>query len=81
MFVTWSLWEAVRQVLALQLCLGEAVAACFCATRGQPRNQASRAVHCLLGHEGMSPSDLLAKGSTRLIERDLETIEAWNLLD
>lgn len=34
MFVTWSLWEAVRQVLALQLCLGEAVAAYFCATRG-----------------------------------------------
>jgi thioredoxin reductase len=33
---------------------------------GQPRNQASRAVHCLLGHEGMSPSDLLAKGRLQL---------------
>jgi thioredoxin reductase len=29
---------------------------------GQPRNQASRAVHCLVGQEGMSPSDLLARG-------------------
>ena len=33
---------------------------------GQPRNQASRAVHCLLGHEGMSPSDLLARGRLEL---------------
>ena len=33
---------------------------------GQPRNQASRAVHCLLGHEGTSPSDLLARGRLEL---------------
>ena len=33
---------------------------------GQPRNQASPAVHCLLGHEGMSPSDLLARGRLEL---------------
>ena len=33
---------------------------------GQPRNQASRAVHCLLGHEGMSPSDLLARARLEL---------------
>ena len=33
---------------------------------GQPRNQASRAVHCLLGHEGMSPSELLARGRLEL---------------
>jgi thioredoxin reductase len=33
---------------------------------GQPRNQASRAVHSLLGHEGMSPSDLLARGRLEL---------------
>ena len=33
---------------------------------GQPRNQASRAVHCLFGHEGMSPSDLLARGRLEL---------------
>jgi thioredoxin reductase len=28
---------------------------------GQPRNQASHAVHCLLGNEGIDPSELLAK--------------------
>ena len=33
---------------------------------GQPRNQASQAVHCLLGHEGMSPGDLLARGRLEL---------------
>jgi thioredoxin reductase len=33
---------------------------------GQARNQASPAVHCLLGHEGMSPSDLLARGRLEL---------------
>lgn len=33
---------------------------------GQPRNQASRAVHCLLGHEGTPPSDLLARGRFEL---------------
>ena len=33
---------------------------------GQPRNQASRAVHCLLGHEGTPPTELLARGRTEL---------------
>ena len=33
---------------------------------GQPRNQASRAVHCLLGHEGTPPSELLARGRFEL---------------
>jgi thioredoxin reductase len=33
---------------------------------GQARNQASRAVHCLLGHEGMAPRDLLARGRLEL---------------
>jgi thioredoxin reductase len=33
---------------------------------GQPRNQASRAVHCLLGHEGTPPRDLLARGRFEL---------------
>ena len=33
---------------------------------GQPRNQASRAVHCLLGHEGTPPIELLAKGRCEL---------------
>ena len=34
---------------------------------GQPRNQASRAVHCLLGHEGTPPTELLAR-----VRRELE---------
>ncbi len=33
---------------------------------GQPRNQASRAVHGLLGHEGTDPSELLAKARVEL---------------
>ena len=33
---------------------------------GQPRNQASPAVHCLLGHEGTPPSELLARGRFEL---------------
>jgi thioredoxin reductase len=41
---------------------------------GQPRNQASRAVHCLLGHEGIPPTELLAGGRSEL-ER-YTTVEA-----
>lgn len=41
---------------------------------GQPRNHASRAVHCLLGHEGLPPTELLAKGRFEL-ER-YTTVEA-----
>jgi thioredoxin reductase len=33
---------------------------------GQPRNQASRAVHCLLGHEGTPPRDLLVSARFEL---------------
>jgi thioredoxin reductase len=33
---------------------------------GQPRNQASQAVHCLLGHEGTPPTELLARGRREL---------------
>jgi len=33
---------------------------------GQPRNQASRAVHCLLGHEGTPPTELLARARREL---------------
>ncbi|HEX2449068.1 MAG TPA: NAD(P)/FAD-dependent oxidoreductase [Methyloceanibacter sp.] len=33
---------------------------------GHPRNQASHAVHCLLGHEGLPPVELLAKGRQEL---------------
>src|SRR6188472_4283877 len=33
---------------------------------GQPRNQASRAVHCLLGHEGTPPGDVVEEGRYEL---------------
>jgi thioredoxin reductase len=33
---------------------------------GRPRNHASHAVHCLLGHDGVPPSVLLAKGRSEL---------------
>ena len=33
---------------------------------GHPRNEASHAVHCLLGNEGMPPIELLAKGRKEL---------------
>jgi thioredoxin reductase len=33
---------------------------------GKPRNRASQAVHCLLGHEGRAPSELLAMGRLEL---------------
>lgn len=33
---------------------------------GNPRNRASQAVHCLLGHEGRAPSELLAMGRIEL---------------
>jgi thioredoxin reductase len=41
---------------------------------GQPRNHASRAVHCLLGHEGVRPAELLAKGRREL--EQYTTVEA-----
>ena len=34
----------------------------YSAMSGQPRNQASRGVHCLLGHEGTPQLELLARG-------------------
>jgi thioredoxin reductase len=33
---------------------------------GQPRNRASGAIHCLLGHEGVAPSELVTKGNLEL---------------
>jgi thioredoxin reductase len=41
---------------------------------GQPRNQASRAVHCLLGHEGTPPSELLAKARVELARYESVTL-------
>src|SRR6476660_4950199 len=48
---------------------------------GQPRNRASRAVHCLLGHEGMSPSDLLARGRLELEQYPTVTFRVDRVTD
>src|SRR6476620_2355825 len=48
---------------------------------GQPRNQSSRAVHCLLGHEGMSPSDLLARGRLELEQYSTITLRGDRVTD
>jgi thioredoxin reductase len=48
---------------------------------GQPRNQASRAVHCLLGHEGMAPGDLLARGRLELKQYPTVTSRVDRVID
>ena len=48
------------------LVLGRCRRRVFLCDAGQPRNQASRAVHCLLGHEGTPPTELLARGRCEL---------------
>ena len=41
---------------------------------GQPRNQASRSVHCLLGQEGTAPNELLAKARVELARYESVTL-------
>ena len=43
---------------------------------GQPRNRASDAIHCLLGHEGTAPSDLLQKSRREIQRYDTVTIRS-----
>ncbi len=52
--------------LSAALVLGRCLRRVLLCDLGQPRNQASRAVHCLLGHEGIAPSALLARGRLEL---------------
>ena len=52
--------------LSAAIVLGRCRRRVFLCDVGQPRNQASRAVHCLLGQEGTTPSDLLARGRFEL---------------
>jgi thioredoxin reductase len=60
--------------LSAAIVLGRCRRRVFLCDVGQPRNQASRAVHCLLGHEGTPPKELLARGRSEL-ER-YTTVEA-----
>ena len=48
------------------LVLGRCRRRVFLCDAGQARNRASRAVHCLLGHEGTPPTELLARGRCEL---------------
>ena len=52
--------------LSAAIVLGRCRRRVFLCDLGQPRNRASGAVHCLLGHEGTPPSDLLQKGRLEL---------------
>ena len=47
----------------------------------QPRNQASRAVHCLVGYEGVSPRDLLARGRLELEQYPTVTSRVHRVID
>jgi thioredoxin reductase len=48
---------------------------------GQPRNRASPAVHCLLGREGTSPNELLAKGRAELERYTSVTLRAARVME
>ena len=63
--MTLSLWVAARGSSGA-LVLGRCRRRVFLCDAGQPRNRASRAVHCLLGHEGTPPTELLASGRCEL---------------
>jgi thioredoxin reductase len=52
--------------LSAAIVLGRCRRNVFVCDVGQPRNQASRAVHCLLGHEGTPPRDLLGRAKFEL---------------
>ena len=52
--------------LSAAIVLGRCRRSVFLCDLGETRNQASRAVHCLLGHEGTPPGDLLEKGRHEL---------------
>lgn len=60
--------------LSAALVLGRCRRRVFVCDLGQARNQASRAVHCLLGHEGTPPCDLLAKGRVELARYETVTL-------
>jgi thioredoxin reductase len=52
--------------LSAALLLGRCRRSVLVCDDGHPRNAASHGVHCLLGNEGMAPSELLAKGRREL---------------
>jgi thioredoxin reductase len=62
--------------LSAAIVLGRCRRRVFLCDVGQARNRSSRAVHCLLGHEGTPPSDLLAEGRVELARYRTVTLRA-----
>jgi thioredoxin reductase len=52
--------------LSAALVLGRCRRSVLLVDEGKPRNASSHGVHCLLGHEGLPPRDLLARGRSEL---------------
>ena len=62
--------------LSAALVLGRCRRRVLLCDSGQPRNRASSAVHCLLGREGIGPSDLLRSGHLEIKSYDAVTLLA-----
>ena len=62
--------------LSAALVLGRCRRSVLVCDSGQPRNRASSAVHCLLGREGIGPSDLLRSGHLEIKSHDTVTFLA-----
>ena len=62
--------------LSAALVLGRCRRRLLVCDSGQPRNRASTAVHCLLGREGIAPSDLLRSGYLEIKRYDTVTFQA-----
>ena len=62
--------------LSAALLLGRCRRSVLLVDEGNPRNAPSYGVHCLLGHEGLPPRDLLARGRSELERYATVTIRA-----
>jgi thioredoxin reductase len=62
--------------LSAALVLGRCRRSVLLCDSGQPRNRASNEIHCLLGHEGMAPTDLLRMGHLEIKRYNTVTILA-----
>lgn len=72
--------------LSAAIVLGRCRRSVLLCDAGRPRNHASQAVHCLLGHEGTPPAALFAKGRAELeryptVKASLDVVAAITPLD
>jgi thioredoxin reductase len=65
--------------LSAALVLGRCRRSVLLVDEGKPRNASSHGVHCLLGHEGLPPRDLLARGRSELERYKTVTIRAGRI--